>query len=297
MAIPKRDIQKTIRDLRLAHVELDKLVDTELDAFLKALRRGQSFIYRRMSELLAEDPLGLDWRFNKKIQWYKHNWAAIERIASREAGYEEAVKKYLQGYNRMADMAGNMIHVGTKLPRDMTRIPAQWINFVKRRDYAAFAFLQQEALATLDETLLWGAIAGQRPGSLLSELKGSITGKYPWGKKKGLYEWHAGTYARTASHRAVATWQAEKAGELGIEHRVYVGPVVGKTRRFCLQLVGRVFTVAEIEQMDNGQTGNVLIDRGGWNCRHDWDAIDKEMAEQIREEAPLGDSVREEIMS
>lgn len=51
---------------------------------------------------------------------------------------------------------------------------------------------------------------------------------------------------------------------------VYVGPVDSKTRPFCLERVGRAYTRAEIDDMDNGMLPAVLMSRGGWQCRHLW---------------------------
>jgi hypothetical protein len=50
----------------------------------------------------------------------------------------------------------------------------------------------------------------------------------------------------------------------------YFGPADEKTRPFCLLHVGKVYTRAEIDQMDNGQIDNVFLTGGGYNCRHTW---------------------------
>ncbi len=50
----------------------------------------------------------------------------------------------------------------------------------------------------------------------------------------------------------------------------YMGPVDDKTREFCLDHVGRVYTRSEIDDLDNGQMDNVFLTGGGYNCRHVW---------------------------
>lgn len=55
----------------------------------------------------------------------------------------------------------------------------------------------------------------------------------------------------------------------------YMGPVDDKTREFCLERVGKVFTRSQIEQMDNGQLPNVFLSGGGYNCRHQFIAVSK----------------------
>lgn len=62
---------------------------------------------------------------------------------------------------------------------------------------------------------------------------------------------------------------------------VFVGPVDDVTRQWCLDHVGRVYSRAEIDQMDNGQIGPVFLAGGGYNCRHTWQEIS--LASDLRE--------------
>lgn len=63
---------------------------------------------------------------------------------------------------------------------------------------------------------------------------------------------------------------ARKADDLDYEWFEYIGPLDSITRPFCRPLVGHVFSRQEIDQMDNGQTGDVMVSGGGYNCRHHW---------------------------
>lgn len=55
----------------------------------------------------------------------------------------------------------------------------------------------------------------------------------------------------------------------------YMGPADEKTRPFCMTHVGKVYTRAAIDQMDNGQLPNVFLTGGGYNCRHMWMAVSR----------------------
>jgi hypothetical protein len=48
----------------------------------------------------------------------------------------------------------------------------------------------------------------------------------------------------------------------------YAGPLDLKTRPFCRERVGKVFTRQQLETADNGQLPNPLLTGGGYNCRH-----------------------------
>jgi hypothetical protein len=54
---------------------------------------------------------------------------------------------------------------------------------------------------------------------------------------------------------------------------LYTGPVDGRTRTWCLDRVGKVYTRREIEAMDNGQLPNAFLTGGGYNCRHSFLAV------------------------
>ncbi len=67
--------------------------------------------------------------------------------------------------------------------------------------------------------------------------------------------------------------EAEQAGDDPSTSFVFMGPVDAKTRDFCLEHVGKVYTHEEIDDLDNGQLDNVFLTGGGWNCRHVWQEI------------------------
>ncbi|HRP03229.1 MAG TPA: hypothetical protein PLE30_11335 [Candidatus Kapabacteria bacterium] len=65
----------------------------------------------------------------------------------------------------------------------------------------------------------------------------------------------------------------ENAKKRGITKFRYEGPTGILSRGFCKDRVGRVYTIEEIELMDNMQRLPVLYFCGGYNCRHRWVAV------------------------
>lgn len=59
---------------------------------------------------------------------------------------------------------------------------------------------------------------------------------------------------------------------------LYVGPLDEVVRKSCQWIVSKWATKEQIARLDNGQTPNVLITGGGWNCRHSWAPIKKSIA-------------------
>lgn len=88
-------------------------------------------------------------------------------------------------------------------------------------------------------------------------------------KVQTLFDTQASIYGRQIE--AIAT------DNLGPEQAyLYTGPVDGRTRDWCLVRVGKVYTRAEIEEMDNNQLPNPFLTGGGYNCRHSFLAIASE---------------------
>ena len=56
----------------------------------------------------------------------------------------------------------------------------------------------------------------------------------------------------------------------------YFGANDGRTRSFCREHIGKVYTLNQIEKLDNGQGLSVLQYKGGYNCRHDWIPVGNE---------------------
>lgn len=78
------------------------------------------------------------------------------------------------------------------------------------------------------------------------------------------------------------------ADELSLDYFIYSGTEMSRTRAFCEERVGKIFTREEVESWRNqvweGKNKNYdpFLDCGGYNCRHKLDAIDAATAEFIR---------------
>lgn len=93
-------------------------------------------------------------------------------------------------------------------------------------------------------------------------------------------------YARTNARMVVSSYnrigreQVRESADL--QHGFYYGDARVNTRPFCLRCIGKVFTLQDIEQMDNGQLSPVKIYAGGWNCIHSWLWVDPEWDEELK---------------
>lgn len=270
----------TVRDITKAQAQLEASTRLAEDALIRSFRQAQLRAWTRVSELLATAPSFTATDLQKRLAWYFQNIPSLE-IAEGQAGYLKGVKSYLDAYPRVGEFAERILRAG-RIPKDLTSIPKELIAALQKRDVGFFSELNSQALQRLDQTLLDSVVVGRTPTGTLAELKGVITGSYPWKNTRGLYEWHAGTYARTAQMRFSRQILKAKADELDLKHFLYVGPIDAKKRKFCLRIVGQAFRRDQIEEMENGQTGDVFSEGGGYNCRDTWSPIDAQLFNELQ---------------
>lgn len=76
---------------------------------------------------------------------------------------------------------------------------------------------------------------------------------------------------------------AAKAEEVGYNFAEYYGPDDQVTRDFCRETLEArdppIYTIEEIQKMNNGTDIPVLTGGGGYNCRHHWIFMDQAQAE------------------
>lgn len=116
------------------------------------------------------------------------------------------------------------------------------------------------AIRRVEQTLLRGIVGAQDRAELLNEVVAELEISLP--QARTIYDTALSEFSRVAV-TSTATGQADEAF-------LYSGPIDGLTREFCLERVGKVYSRAAIDAMDNGQLDNTLITGGGYNCRHTW---------------------------
>jgi len=278
MALSQRELKEILSMLAYEQGQMEKLADTLEDDILKAFRRGQAYTFRRMRAIISEAP---DWKTltqSDRLNWWVQNKKSIDE-ALLSSGYGEAVNSYIDQLPKFSQLTAKMLKA-QKL--QFGGLPPELIKHIQGITRERFMELGAAANTEVSNLFFQSVITGKYKAGALATLKGKITGTYKWGKGKGMYEWHATTYARTSHITAAREFQAAQANELNLERFMGIGPLDSLTRPFCVKHVGKVYTREEIDQMDNGSTrSDVFVDFGGWNCRHSWPPVTKEVADAI----------------
>lgn len=180
------------------------------------------------------------------------------------------------GYDQLAETAlGGPLDRMTARVLDARRLAQQTVKlsgaFAERIE--ALRLLHQTDL--LDEgddmaRALWQAttrgVFGSRPSTkILADLGDVFDDREP--QIRTLYDTAISIFGRQV--------EALQAGDDPETPFLYLGPADDKTRDFCLEHVGKVYTRDEIDALDNGQLDNVFLTGGGYNCRHAWIEVSK----------------------
>jgi hypothetical protein len=211
------------------------------------------------------------------------------RAALRDSGYDELADAFTGRLDEMTKrvLAGRRI---AELSADLT----------PRLEARLAALKALYAVDLIDEgdqvaRLLWkatvrGVFGSADPSDILNNLGRILDRSEP--QIATLYDTSVSIFGRQV--------EALQAGDDPDTKFLYVGPVDGKTRDFCLERVGQVFTRAEIDEMDNEQLGDVFLTGGGYNCRHTFMEVSKfselhdfESGERVPEVAEELDALRE----
>lgn len=130
----------------------------------------------------------------------------------------------------------------------------------------AFKTVRFEELLELGRTsairlarlILDGTLGAQPVDGLVADIADQFD--YTDAQARTLYDTALSIYSRQVD-------QLQATGEPD-ELFYYAGPLDTKTRPFCRDRVGKVFTRTDLETADNGQLPNPLLTGGGYNCRH-----------------------------
>lgn len=164
---------------------------------------------------------------------------------------EESVKRIMQENAR----ARTAVELGES---DITRVVAA--------SQISVGNIQQQMKADLQREVRRAIAAGYGPAVLQRRLEERELGR-------------AQTEALTAVSRFNNLLTFENAAASGTEYFTYFGPVSAGTRPFCRAHAGQIFSLDEIERMDNGQGLSVRESCGGYNCRHHWIAAGGQKSE------------------
>lgn len=95
----------------------------------------------------------------------------------------------------------------------------------------------------------------------------------------------ARTIARTAKMGQIRSDYLRSKLKAGFRYYRWDGPNDSLKRHYCSEHLGKIYSIAEILKLSNGQGLSVLVYMGGYNCRDRWVAVSDADYEEYRKAA------------
>lgn len=177
---------------------------------------------------------------------------AIQNILDN--GYASAISG---AYTDAIDQGNDLLDesgVPFRLRRDQTEL----ISTLKRSNTLLYSLNSSESASLVFDALVSWAYSGDinslQPFNVALEELGAIR--------------HGRTIINTQVSKFFRVVNLNASLNAGVRRFRYAGPT--PEREFCQGIFNQVFTIEEINKMDNGQTNDVFTTGGGFNCRHFW---------------------------
>lgn len=215
-------------------------IDKEIYAIIKPIKSGKVSLKGRLAYLLEN---------RKTIIDRLKNDTKINFSEATKGGYKKAFQDVERTYKKL-------------------KITVPFLE----TDLEAFKLIKTNALnemmyhATIDSQQIFQSMVNYSLTGNLKALQTSVL--------KNLDALKIARYGKTIVDSSLSVFYRTVGGtkgiRAGIEKYRYDGPA--PDRIFCTPLIHRVFTMEEINMMDNHQKGmgDVFFCCGGWNCRHRW---------------------------
>lgn len=188
--------------------------------------------------------------------YYKIEKEIDEFLATGKRGSE--LRKYFSRYTK--DMIKELkIEVWQKL-RSMSELERKELNAIAEPILKGFTHMAER----LEKDVIFEMKINDTREKKAARIK----------QKIGVQNHIARTITKTGSDAITQAKRINDALEAGIEYFKYIGPA--PERKFCREHYNKVYSKAEIEQMDNGQGLPVLYYAGGYNCHHQWVGVIKD---------------------
>ena len=259
------------------------------DAELRLLKRDQKLqraLFRAIMDSVSSLDIDNGFIINSTANIEKFNTSQIVANFFERVGNPELLKTFRFAFGRLNGQANNWFDSFGISNFDFEKgIVKDKMSQVQR------TFLTELVGDTSVQRRINGqvltAIVGNRPITEFREnIKDFVTGT---DKKLGVIENHH--FVQTGANEEFAVYDRGVndafAARLDLNYAVYQGGRINTTRDFCLQRNAKVFgreTILSWQGLDwegKKENHNILLDAGGYNCRHYYDWISWELAKQL----------------
>lgn len=228
---------------------LSETLQTELEL---AGETNQKF-FKRLMKLLQENIGELESREGEERTQF------LRRIFVN-AGYNRYWQQLRRQFEQILESQNRLWRDETTKPAPLARSNTRLTAFEKV-NFTRFGNLGEDAVKELKKQFDEGFRENKTRQQIIEAIR-------PISQKT---ERFAGTIAGTALRGWDRTVTATKAEIAGVEQARFAGPPpIETSHQFCIDNYQQVYTRSEIESMTNGQLEPVIAYGGGYECRHSW---------------------------
>ena len=245
--------------------DIQRLYDAEDEQVRAYVARLKNKIERFLNKISAEiEKAGSGQKLNDLV-------ASLSQLSA--ANLPKEVSSQLNEVTKLYQNRINTLEESFKIVSKATQIfnpkDGQIIGQIISYDKAQIVTTIEQTFNEFKQSAYKGSISGQLPNlrELSAAVSDSLESRLPSDLNTQL-----AAFQRTVS--------LQKAEDLGLNYFLYAGGLIKTSREFCIERAGKVFSVAEAKNWDNGQDLPVIPYLGGYNCRHTMVFMDLEKAKE-----------------
>ena len=200
--------------------------------------------------------------------------------------YKKDLKRFLGGFDELKginDVYYQTIASGTLNANKQVFNAITNISIDATKNSLLEAGLNNELIAPIESILSQNITSGAKFTDMVDSLRTDILGN---GDKLGKLERYSKQITTDSLNQFNANYNQTVSQDLGLEFYFYNGAIKDNSRKYCVNRVneGRYFHKKEVEdsaseewagKIPNTNSSSIFINRGGYNCGHQWLAVDR----------------------
>ena len=244
-------------DLTTRHIQK---MDAKIQGFIEALE-GIAEEWKPRVSALASDLESF--RNRSTLRMLKELSTTLKRQLN-ELGFSELAKQIVEHYDVLAEYALEATRA-IDTPRSISAtLTNNALKQVRDIDLSAYEHLGNQAVTALARSITTDVLVGLERRKIIQNVEAVIDDRFLKRTK---------TYVDTATRQIDRSFTFFTAKEAGIETFKFFGPADKLNSEFCREHVGKIYTLEQIKNMDNGikEPWNDVMQYGGHpGCRHVW---------------------------
>jgi hypothetical protein len=268
----------TLKDIKKSAEQTDKFLSRRYKQHIRMVENSMEMLQGNILDSLNRLSTS-----NGRLDGVKVNLAQMNRIHKDIAKYfENDFSKPMQyAIKEMRDIESliEKSYAGLGIAASFSGVDKDVLKTLMEGNYRSYLNLGGQYQEKVVQQMYNQVIGNGRFSELVYGIEGALLGTNAMGVKGVPLANYAKLYARDMLFNFHQEANMMKAREANLEHFLYVGDIIETSREFCKQRVGMYFTLEEINSWTfdwPGKSGPPMIYRGGWNCRHHWQAIKPE---------------------